>query len=289
MTTPASTAFKAGTPGIFSNVSGEIYHAAEGISNSLLGKMYRSPAHAFSYLHEPRPEPTPAMVLGTLQHTAIFEPAKMQAWAIKPEGMSFATKEGKEWKAAQAGRQVISFEDYQAIKGMSTAVRNHPVAGPLLALPSRNELSVFAKDEETGLLLKSRFDACTAAGVILELKTTEDSSPFAWVRTVAKWRYFCQHAFYIDQAARAGIPVQDLLFLVVEKQAPYNVVVYQLDAVSVAKGRTEYRRLLAAFSKCLRDNKWPGYSDQIEIVTIPDWALKLEPYESAVSYSLEAA
>ena len=53
----------------------EEYHASDGLSNSMMNKLLKSPAHMKYYMDNPDPS-TPAQVLGTQAHTALLEPVR---------------------------------------------------------------------------------------------------------------------------------------------------------------------------------------------------------------------
>ena len=95
------------------------YRAAEGISKSSLDWIAppRTPAHYRAKVDGLIPdEQTPAMRLGSMIHRAILEWDSLD-YVVKPAGMNFATKEGKEWKAAQTNA-IITNDEYQTILGM---------------------------------------------------------------------------------------------------------------------------------------------------------------------------
>jgi hypothetical protein len=287
MTTP--TPRRVFAPGIYTDIPEDVYHASEGVSNSLLSKMHRSPAHALVAMTEPDSGDTKARVFGRLYHQAALEPAKLKSWAIKPADMSFATKEGKAWREANAGREIVPHEDYEAIQRMVDKLHSHKQASLLLRLKSRKEVSVYAKDDETGLTLRSRFDLMPEEPVLFDLKSIQDARPHSWMRDCAKFRYHVQAAFYVDMKSRVGLASQDFVFIAQEKDAPFNVMTYQVSGLTMTKGRSEYRRLLNQFAECKKTGEWPGYSDKMEPFDIPLWALADEPYESPVAYDLQAA
>ena len=82
------------------------------------------------------------------------------------------------------------------------------------------------------------------------------------------------------------MPKDCFVFLAVEKMPPYAVTAIQLDMASLGKGREEYRRLLNKYKECQETNSWPAYSNKLEIITIPEWALREQEYESAEAYEL---
>src|SRR5690242_16583764 len=96
MTNPVS--FKEGAEGVFHGLDSGVYHAANGVSNSMLKRLGRSPAHLKAYL-EQREAQTPAMLFGQVVHQLLLEPDKPWFWAVRPPGLDGRSKEGKEWKA----------------------------------------------------------------------------------------------------------------------------------------------------------------------------------------------
>ena len=90
-------------PGIYTDLSSEQYHAADGISNSGLRIISeRTPAHYFASLHQPR-IPTPAMLAGSRLHLAALEPELFtQTYGVMPKA-DMRTKEGKQLRADWEG------------------------------------------------------------------------------------------------------------------------------------------------------------------------------------------
>ena len=96
------------------------YRASEAISKSDIDYIAppRTPAHYKAHKDGLLVrEETPAMRLGTLTHRAILEPDSMQsAFAVRPDGLSFTTKEGKAWRDAQKA-PIITQEEADASEG----------------------------------------------------------------------------------------------------------------------------------------------------------------------------
>lgn len=256
------------------------YHAHPAVSKSVLDKIARSPLHCRAYLDGERTEPTPAMLLGTAVHTAILEPERFDAEYAVFEG-DRRTTAGKQAYAelVSRGKSIISASDADVISSMSAAVRAHPVASALLRNGSA-EQSVFWTDPMTGLECKCRPDWWRTDNIVVDVKTTEDASPASFAKSVAGFRYHVQAAHY-----QAGTQAERFVFIAVEKKAPYAVAVYDLDAVSLELGEAIRRQDLAMFELCSRAGEWPGYSPDIEVLSLPPWAFpKSESDEIEVEY-----
>lgn len=249
------------------------YRAAEGISKSDLDWIAppRTPAHYRAKRDGlVESEQTPAMRLGSLVHRVILEPDSA-AFAVKPEGMNFATKEGKEWKASQT-LPIITSEEAAMISGMKDAVHTHPMAKRVLH-NAKTEQCLFATDSN-GQLRKGRLDALVAGSIVPDLKTSVSADPGEFERSIGKFRYHVQAAYYVDLCNLVGLEKSDFVFIVVEKQPPYAVAVYTLDQDAIELGRLEYRRDLAAVRECESKGIWPGFTEEITRIGLPAWMQK---------------
>ena len=246
------------------------YHAdTTSISNSLITQILKSPAHARAYLDGARTEPTAAMIFGTAAHCRILEPDVFFSTYVAIEG----DKRTKEIKlqvedAVAHGKIVISRTEYEALEAMSKAVHLHPSAGDLL-FDGEAEMSHFWTDGDTGLKCKCRPDFLTMDGVCVDLKTTDDASPEGFARSVATYGYHRQGAFY-----SAGTGCSRFVFIAVEKKPPFAVGVYVLDQLSMDQGWREVRKALDLWHYCDNKNDYPCYSQDIEEISLPNWAIK---------------
>jgi exodeoxyribonuclease VIII len=252
------------------------YRAAEGISKSALDYIAppRTPAHFKAYIDGLlRVETTPAMRLGSMIHRAILEPETVAgAWVVKPHGMNFATKEGKEWKAAQ-DKPIITADEADTITGMRESVWAHPAVKRVLA-NAKTECSLFANGED-GVLRKARIDALPEGGnVIVDIKSCQSADPDMMAKSVVSYRYDVQAAYYLDLCQLLGMDKTEFLFVCVEKQPPYAVAVYALDQQAIEWGRKQYQRDLAAVRHCMAEDHWPSFTTDITTLGLPAWATK---------------
>lgn len=260
---------------IFYHMQNAEYHAHPAISKSGLDLIDRSPSHYIAGKSEPRKE-TPALTYGRRCHTAILESDAFDSrYAVAPSGIDRKTKIGKEaWEAftaETAGREIITAEDLEKLAYIRASIIAHPVAEELLDPGSgRSEVSVFS--EMSGVAVKCRPDWLRDDGIVVDLKTTENAGPGAFSKSCASYRYHVQSAFYADILSSVGIEPKAFVFVAVEKQAPYAVGVYELDAESIELGRIAYQRNIETYAACLKSGRWPAYSDGIETLSLPRWA-----------------
>jgi exodeoxyribonuclease VIII len=256
------------------------YHAHPAISKSHLDQVARSPLHYWARYLDPNrvvPEPTPAMAIGSAVHTHVLELDQWDArYVSAPDGIDRRTKAGKaEWEAfttAATGRTVLPKADADLVMRMAHSVFSHPAAAMLLALPGKAETTHMWTDAATGLQCKCRPDWLTDDGrLLVDLKTTEDAS-MGFARSIAQWRYHVQASWYLDGVEQStGTRPEQFLFLCVEKKAPFACAVYAADAEMIAAGAQTAARDLDVLATCKAANAWPGYSDQIEPISLPPW------------------
>jgi hypothetical protein len=255
------------------------YFAAEGVSNSMLSAMRRSPRHCWSlYLdpdRPPRAPPTPAMRMGTLTHRAILEPDRIPNYTVKPEGHDGRTKDGKAWLTANVGREIISADEM----GRAMAMRAAVLAVPELAHALESggaEVSIFWRDERTGLPCKARVDwlrpLADGRVIALDLKTCPDSSPAEFGRSVWNYGYHRQAAHYSSGLQACGMNPAAFLFAAVCGDYPHIAVPYLLDDEATRRGADEVRELLDLYAECSRTNVWPAYGDGVQVLSLPAWA-----------------
>lgn len=250
------------------------YHQHPAISKSGLDRIDQSPAHYRAWLTEKRVS-TPALAFGTAAHSYILEPEIFDdGYIVMTDKIDRRTKVGKEaWETFQAeagDRQVLTHEDFAALVAMRGNVDAHPVARELLE-EGVAEASVFG--ELFNVAVKCRPDWLRANdGIVVDLKTTDNASPNAFARSIAKYRYAVQAALYQDILAAEGIDVKAFVFIAVEKTAPHAVGVYELDGESLEVGQIAYQRNLDTYRRCLETDHWPAYSNAVETLTLPRWA-----------------
>lgn len=178
-----------------------------------------------------------------------------------------------EWEKVNEHRTILNPEQWKTIHAMRDALMAHPAANALLTgVPGEAEKSVYWIDATTGVLCRCRPDWWRDDNLIVDLKTTEDASPEGFARSIAKFRYDVQDAFYTDGVQQAtGKRPKAFVFIAVEKKPPYGVGVYVLDAETKDLGRAQYQHDLRVYAECVRTGEWPGYGDKIQTINLPAW------------------
>jgi hypothetical protein len=251
------------------------YHSGPGYSRSFLWDVLnRTPAHAIWSRQHPT-EPTEAMIFGSAYHTAALEPEVFRREYIVSEA-SRRTNAGRLIHASygEAGLNVLKEETYVQILAMEAALRAHPIAGPLLALPGTSEATLFARHPIWNLLLKIRTDRLLQSGVILDLKTTACAAPRQFRSHAYELGYHMQAAMYPEVMRMAGVPVPEaprFVFIAQEKDPPYFVAVYYADEEMERDGRADMERACEIVARCEDKQVWPAYPEEFMPIGIPGW------------------
>jgi PDDEXK-like domain of unknown function (DUF3799) len=278
-------------PSMIHDMPAAEYHSRPEISSHDLGRILEAPA---KYLHgkqHPK-DPTPAMRLGTLTHTAVFEPELLaSSVAVLPEDAPArptsrqrnAKKPSADTVAAclwwdaydqdTLGKDVITADERDLLNAMHAAVMAHPAASALLKKPGQSEASAFWIDDQTGVKCRMRTDRIIPdMRLILDLKTGLDASPDGFARAVANFGYHRQAARYIDGMRAVTGDDWSMAFIAVEKEAPHLVSVYVLSDAAIEQGRIENAGALKTAAACIASGEWPGYSPQVVVLDLPRWA-----------------
>jgi hypothetical protein len=163
---------------------------------------------------------------------------------------------------------VLTPKDFDLAEAMRDAVMAHPVAAALL-VAGESELSLAW--EQDGVGCKGRLDL-HAGSVIADLKTTQDASPESFAASSWRYGYHRQAALYLSGARAVGLDAQRYVVIAVEKDAPHAVALYEYDHGALDAGEQQVRRLLALYQRCVEEDRWPGYGDEVRPLTLPGWA-----------------
>lgn len=256
------------------SMSYERYRAAAGVSKSMLDILAdRTPAHLYASITGAKEEETAALRFGTILHRALLEPDTYQdGFHVRPKDMNFTTKEGKAWRAEHQDRPIISTDESVWINNMVSAVHTHPYAKRLLK-DAVTEQCIFVEDSH-GTLRKSRLDALTKGTTIPDIKTCETANLETFERSISRYRYHVQAAYYLDNCKLAGIEKNAWFFICVEKSPPYAVRCMQLMPDVIEFGRRLYQRDLALYRACVEANEYPGWEIAFTDCGLPAYEMR---------------
>lgn len=279
--TTTDTAFE---PGIYDDMPEDIYHADPVPGGSLSSSGARKllppgcPAR-YRYERDCPPAPKGVFDFGTAAHSLVLGRGKPLAWL---EAEDWRTKAAKEWREAvrAEGSVPLLRDEYNQVQAMADAIREHPLAGPLLADAGTAENSCFWQDPEFGIWRRARLDSHRHGSgrlIVTDYKTTSCAEPGAFARSVANYGYHAQASYYLDAVA-ACFGEADAAFLLVaqEKTPPYLVTVAGLDTAALRAGDAINCRAMEIYRDCQMTNIWPGYQadGEISYLSLPPWALR---------------
>lgn len=196
-----------------------------------------------------------------------------------PDWRTKAAKEAKEQSRANGSVPLLT-ADWETIQAMAAAIRAHPIASALLdpARGGQPEQSLIWRDAQTPVTLRCRLDWLppvpeSGRMILPDYKTSADARRPAFSRSVANFGYHQQHAFYVDGvSAVLGVDDPAFVFIAQEREPPYLVAVYELDPYAVTIGRERNRRAVDLYLECRSTGVWPGYSNEVETISLPRWA-----------------
>jgi len=278
MSAPELTVTETFKAGIY-DIDERLYHqdpvAGGSLSSSGAKKLLECPAIYHHYCTADAPEYKDVFDFGKAAHTAVLGTG---AEVVILDFKNWTTKAAQTAKAEtrEAGKTPLLPKEHARIVGLTNAVHAHPEARALLSQDGAAEQSVLW--EADGIRKRARPDFLPSKPsdngrlLVVDLKTAVDSSPAAFSRSCANFGYAQQDAWYSEGiAAVTGLDVA-FLFVVVEKEPPYVVSVYELDELAKRIGEHRNDIAIRRYIECTESGIWPGYVTGIEQLALPRWA-----------------
>lgn len=267
-------------PGLYAGVPEHVYHADRAsISSSQARRLLAVTPHRWQWERDHPKRPSDEMNWGTAVHTLVLgtgQPPMDSGYQV------WNTKASKERVAEirAAGGIPMRPREFDAAHIAAERVRAHPTAAPLLA-SGEPELSAWALDPDTGIMLRARADwvhwTSSVTAVIVDLKTSGEPGPDEFRRSVHKFGYHRQQAHYQKVFERLGIRTA-FVFLAVCSEPPYEPYVVELPDRAVELGDRDNARALAIYAECVATGAWPTHDTRIHEIDLPAWAYKQEEY-----------
>ncbi len=252
-------------------------------SHSMLEVYHKSPARFEAiYISQtlPRPPSTPAMVLGSLLHCLVLEPH--QLWTHFYCAVDCESRRGKKWELAVdtakgAGLECVLPSQAVEAERMAEAITNHPLAAKLLGMEGITEEPIRWEDEN-GHLLKCKPDRLIPDGSLNcmlypELKSSITPTPEEFAKQAYNFGYHRQMAHYGDGITAKYDRLCHSIFIVVGKEEPHDVFVYQPDDEFINLGHYENTVTRTALENSLQRNEWHAKDqNELQTLSLPAWA-----------------
>lgn len=246
------------------------YHANPAIGSSLVRSFLKSPQLFDDIRHGTAQVETPALIYGTNFHTLMLEPERWHAAvAIKPDGMSFATKDGKAWRDEHAYQTIVSFADAVHLNRM-----RERMPAKVAALINGFKTEVTIRNSIKGIATQCRFDVFGElySGTRVDLKSIDDIDHCEVA--VRKHGYHIQQAWYQRvEAAETKQAARPFLFVFAEKKPPYRWRIVELDADYQAIGEQAVDDALSGIADCMELRTWNDTGPQHQIISPPEWMM----------------
>lgn len=265
-------------PGVYDDLDEQEYHGhPTSISQSGIKLLVGETPALFQY-RRTHPEFKSVWDEGSAAHRLVLGVGAELVEVFEDAWRTNSSKAARD-KARAEGKIALLSKDMRKVEDMAEALTRNKQAMALMAEGGKPEVSLFATDERTGVLMRGRLDWHNAVeDLLVDYKTTAGSaSPEEFARSsVAQFGYFVQHPFYVDLARLCGFPIRSMLFIVQSKTPPYLSSVVEITPDAVDVGRARYRRGLEMFRDCTDSGIWPGHPEEIVPIDIPQWAYNEE-------------
>ena len=262
--------------------SPEEYYGRKALSNSGMTELLRCPARFKARLDEAEQgrADTQALHWGRLLHSMVLEPDALQS-RYRAKIYNGNSREGRAEIAAAKddGVELVPEKTWYDAFNMAYGLREHPVLKS--AQGAETEVSVYWSELGGVVPCKARVDILATlpgfGAVAIDLKTTTDASPGELERSILKYGYHRQAAWYLRGLRAAGRDVRAFIFLAVEKEPPHIVTAFTVSEGAQALALEDIQRCVETFAGCTARGVWPGYtSSPIIELDLPAWAYKKE-------------
>ena len=215
---------------------------------------------------------TRALEFGSAAHAAILEPDRLGEMVAVAPYCDRRTKAGREEFAAfereHAGKAIITGPEHDQLQRMVASVRRCSLARVLLDAADRLiECPIIWNDVETGLGCKAKPDLwLPQIGAVVDLKTATGVTAWEFARSITQFGYWLSEAHY-----RAGTQADRYVFLVVDKNPPFEVAVYELDRPSVERASIRWRETVNQLATTLESGDWQLQPREVTRLSLPEW------------------
>lgn len=271
-------------PGVYDNIPESVYHrdpVSGGSLSSSGARKLLAPSCPALFRHEQQHgQPhKPAFDFGRAAHEEVLGTGGGIEVVDAADWRTADAKKARD-AAYEAGKTPLLPKDYATVQAMAEQIKRHPIAGALFQPGTgKPEQSLFWKDPESGVICRARLDwlPTQVKGrrlVIGDYKTCRSAEPREIAKAVHEHGYHQQDDFYRRGARELGIGGADTSFVFVfqAKTAPYLVTVVELDLIARQIGRERNDIALRTYARCMETGHWPGYSEDIELLSLPVWA-----------------
>lgn len=259
-------------------MNNENYHLRDEISSTQIKDWDRMSPKKWRYTHldSDRQVKSKALDFGSASHCYLLEPEHYETrYAVAPI-VDRRTKAGKaeyaDFVADSVGKTVITADDDALIKAMISALKASKAA-PLFKGGAAEQLAIWERD---GIAKRCLFDYINIdQGYVVDYKTTDDASQRGFINACRKYGYHLQSAHYCEGAKNQHGGDFVLYFVMQEKEPPYSVGIYCVDAWSLESATDKAHRISHEIQKAQFDFEFKDYADDgVIAVELPEYLVK---------------
>ena len=259
------------------DLSSEEYHALKALSAGFVWE-FDAECPRKAWLASPwndarKPVNATHFDIGTGAHLAVLEPELLRNRVVVHDFDTYHTKESRTIRddAYAVGMTPLKPAEWATVEGIQSAILGHPTAHGLF---KGGMAEVSLTWEWDGMTCKARPDFLAAnSKYVLDLKTANTCNPRAISRKAATEGWHVRACWYMAGVKEVTGTLPDkYLFVVVEKDAPYLIEIFEMDQRALMYGDQIIMRTLKRTAECFRANHWPSYGDgSIKTIALPSW------------------
>ena len=250
------------------------YRAIDALGSTDIKTLLTNP---YLFKNGVRKEPTDNLILGSVIHTLILEPQKLESeYIIMPElnlrtNADKAIKAELEAEAKATNKTLVKAEIFNQAEAVSKSFLNSSLSS-FLRGEVKAEASFFG--EIDGVKVKARPDLILPKEkIIIDFKTTSQvggGSADGFAKMAANFGYYIQASLYLEITE-----YKQFYFIVLETTEPFMVGCYKLDSEALEFGKSEIRRAIEIY-KNLGEYKSPLYLNNLDFskvqeINLPSW------------------
>lgn len=204
------------------------------------------------------------------------EDLKQRIFNIKPE-----LKE-KDWDYIKSnylqGRIPINELEWATIQNCKESLEYTPSIKKLFSLSGFREKLMWIYDDKYNILYRFKCDFYTDTGIIVDVKKCKSASERDFSKKIYFENLYVQAAMYYDLLQKLSELDKTIkkpkafMFLACEMESPHIWQPYTLNAAALDAGEVMYKKAIIRLLECFKENKWPGYSNKIQDITLPHYA-----------------
>jgi hypothetical protein len=267
-------------------ISEEAYHADNlgdeiTLSNSIAKIIInQSPQHAW-YAHSKlnpnyKPMESDRFDLGTACHSLLLEQSDSKIVYIDADDFrTNAAKEQRDMARAKGLTPILRKYEFSMLQMVSKAhekIKSSELAG--IFQNGKPEQTLVWQEGDNWC--RARLDWLRSDNkVILDYKTTDSADPETCIRKISAMGYDMQASFYKrGLVACGGSEDAVFVFLFQEITAPYACCLIALSNTFIEIADQKVNDAIEIWQDCMKNGKWPSYSDQVHYAEPPNWMLQ---------------